>query len=58
MKTIEINNGFSAIEMKNAIQAKLYEKVKNMGFSELRAYMDNALQNDSFWKKINAPRHT
>ena len=51
MKTIK--KGFNAIEMKNAIQAKLYEKVKDMDFAELRAYMDNALRNDSFWNRIN-----
>jgi hypothetical protein len=44
---------FDCVAMKNAIQAKIYSETKDMNFSELRSYMDEKLQNDSFWNKIN-----
>jgi hypothetical protein len=38
--------------MKEEIQAKVYEKTKDMTFPELRAYLDESLKNDSFWQRL------
>ena len=53
METIKKQKDFDCVEMKNAIQAKIYEETKDMTFTELRAYLDNKLQKDDFWKRIN-----
>ncbi|GHV06968.1 hypothetical protein FACS189416_7680 [Bacteroidia bacterium] len=52
METIKTKKEFDCIEMKNNIQAKIYDETKDMNFKELRAYIDNRLQNDSFWQRI------
>jgi len=44
--------GFDCLKMKDEIQTKVYEKTKNMTFSELRAYLDESLKNDAFWQKL------
>jgi len=51
MKTIE--KEFDCVKMKNDIQAKIYSETKNMNFKELRVYLDNKLQKDTFWNRIN-----
>jgi hypothetical protein len=38
--------------MKNEIQAKIYAETKDMGFEELRAYLDRHLKKDAFWQRI------
>jgi hypothetical protein len=43
---------FDCLKMKEEIQAKVYEKTKDMTFPELRAYLDESLKNDSFWQRL------
>jgi len=43
---------FDCLKMKEEIQAKVYEKTKDMTFPELRAYMDKSLKNDTFWQRL------
>ena len=38
--------------MKEEVQAKVYEKIKDMTFPELRNYLDKSLENDAFWQKL------
>jgi hypothetical protein len=38
--------------MKDEIQAKIYEKTKDMTFLELRAYLDKSLENNSLWQRL------
>jgi len=41
-----MNKTFDAIKMKEEIQAKVYEKTKDMTFPELRDYLDKSLKNN------------
>ena len=43
---------FDCLKMKEEIQAKVYEKTKDMTFPELRAYLDKSLENDSLWQRL------
>ena len=43
---------FDCLKMKEEIQAKVYEKTKDMTFSELRAYLDKSMENNSLWQKL------
>jgi hypothetical protein len=43
---------FCALKMKEVIQAKIYEEIKDMTFAELRARYDKNLENDAFWQKL------
>ena len=43
---------FDCLKMKDEIQAKVYEKTKDMTFPELRAYLDKSLENDTLWQKL------
>jgi hypothetical protein len=43
---------FDCLKMKEEIQAKIYERTKDMTFSEWRAYLDKRLENNSFWQKL------
>ena len=43
---------FDCLKMKEEIQAKVYEKTKDMTFPELRAYLDKSLENDTFWQSL------
>ena len=43
---------FDCLKMKEEIQAKVYEKTKDMSFPELRAYLDKSLENDAFWQRL------
>ena len=45
---------FDCLKMKEEIQAKVYEKTKDMTFPELRAYLDKSLENDAFWQRLVA----
>jgi hypothetical protein len=40
------------LKMKEEIQAKVYEKTKDMTFSELRTYLDKKLENNSLWQRL------
>ena len=43
---------FDCLKMKEEIQAKVYEKTKDMTFPELRAYLDKSLENNSLWQRL------
>jgi len=43
---------FDCLKMKDEIQAKVYEKTKDMTFPELRAYLDKSLENDALWQRL------
>jgi len=43
---------FDCLKMKDEIQAKVYEKTKDMTFPELRAYLDKSLENNSLWQRL------
>jgi len=47
-----MKKNFDCLKMKEEIQAKVYEKTKDMSFPELRAYLDKSLENDSLWQKL------
>jgi hypothetical protein len=49
MKTIK---DFDCIKMKNDIQAEIHAETKDMSFSEYKAYINSALQKDSFWLSL------
>ena len=53
---------FDCLKMKEELQTKVYEKIKDMTFPELRAYLDKSLENDAFWqslvKRDNAQKRT
>ena len=53
MATSKKEKRFDCVEMKNAIQAKIYAETKGMSFEEYRTYPDRQLQNDGFWNRIN-----
>jgi len=40
------------LKMKAEIQAKVYEKTKDMTFPELRAYLDKSLEHDALWQRL------
>jgi hypothetical protein len=43
---------FDCLKMKDEIQAKVYEKTKDMTFPELRAYLDKNLENNALWQRL------
>ena len=43
---------FDCLKMKEEIQAKVYEKTKDMTFPELSTYLDKSLENDAFWQRL------
>jgi len=43
---------FDCLKMKEEVQSKVYKKIKDMTFPELRAYLDKSLANDVFWQKL------
>ena len=45
---------FDCLKMKEEIQAKIYEEIKDMTFAEYRAYLDRRLANDTFWQRLVA----
>jgi hypothetical protein len=49
MKTVKKN--FDCIEMKNRIQAKIYEEIKNMNTAERIAYFHISPAEDPFRKR-------
>jgi hypothetical protein len=52
---------FDCLKMKEEIQAKVYERTKDMTYPELRAYLDKRLENDTLWQRLvkrdNARKH-
>ena len=47
-----MNKEFDCLKMKEELQARVYEKTKDMTFPELRAYLDKSLENDAFWQRL------
>jgi len=45
---------FDCLKMKEEIQAKVYERTKDMTYPELRAYLDKSLENDALWQRLVA----
>jgi len=45
---------FDCLKMKEEIQAKIYEEIKDMTFPELRAYYDRRLENSALWQRLVA----
>jgi hypothetical protein len=45
---------FDCLKMKEELQAKVYERTKDMTFPELRAYLDKSLENDALWQRLLA----
>jgi len=43
---------FDCLKMKEEIQAKVYERTKDMTYPELRAYLDKSLENDALWQRL------
>jgi len=43
---------FDCLKMKEEIQAKVYERTKDMTFPEWRAYLDKRLENNSLWQEL------
>jgi len=43
---------FDCLKMKDELQARVYEKTKDMTYPELRAYLDESLKNDAFWQRL------
>jgi hypothetical protein len=53
MKTNEQVKDFDCVQMKNAIQAKIYADTKDMSFEELKAYLANRIANSPFERRIS-----
>jgi hypothetical protein len=43
---------FDCLKMKEEVQAKVYERTKDMTYPELRAYFDKSLENDALWQRL------
>jgi len=52
METTKKYKDFDCVEMKNAIQAKIYAETKDMTFEQRRARLDANLATDAFWQRI------
>jgi hypothetical protein len=50
MKMIE--KDFDCIEMKSAIQAKIYAETKDMSFEEYKAYLNRRLKNSALYARM------
>jgi hypothetical protein len=47
-----MNKEFDCLKMKEEIQAKVYERTKDMTFPEWRAYLDKRLDNNTLWQEL------
>ena len=43
---------FDCLKMKEEIQAKIYEEIKDMSAEEELAYFNKSLENDTFWQGL------
>ena len=43
---------FECLKMKEEIQAKIYEEVKDMTYPELRIYLDKRMENSVLWQRL------
>jgi hypothetical protein len=53
MKTTKIKKDFDCVEMKNAIQAKIYAEIKDMTSEEKLAYFNTPVKNTPFWNPLS-----
>ncbi|MDR1813856.1 MAG: hypothetical protein LBR18_03290 [Tannerella sp.] len=51
METNSKKKDFDCVEMKNAIQAKIYAETKDMSYPELRVYLDEKLKDNALWHR-------
>jgi hypothetical protein len=54
MKTIKEAKDFDCVKLKNEIQAKIYEEIKDMNMSERIAYFHIPPAQDPFRSKLRA----
>jgi len=47
-----MEKSFDCLKMKEEIQAKVYERTKDMTYPELRTYLDKRLENDALWQRL------
>jgi len=47
---------FDCLKMKEEIQAKIYEEIKDMSSDEVLAYFNEKSQYNAFWQKLNPPQ--
>ena len=47
-----MNKEFDCLKMKAEIQAKIYERTKDLTFSELDAYYNKRLENSVLWQRL------
>ena len=43
---------FDCLKMKEEIQARIYERTKDMTYPELRAYLDERMKNSALWQRL------
>jgi len=43
---------FDCLKMKEEIQAKIYERTKDMTYPELRTYLDKRMENSALWQRL------
>ena len=43
---------FDCLKMKEEIQAKIYEEIKDMSSSEIVAYFNEKAKNNPFWQSL------
>jgi hypothetical protein len=58
VKTNEQVKDFDCVQMKNAIQAKIYADTKDMSFEELKAYLAKQIANSPFEHRIPHQQNT
>ncbi|MDR3328577.1 MAG: hypothetical protein LBS63_00520 [Prevotellaceae bacterium] len=55
MEIAKRTKDFDCVEMKNAIQAKIYTETKGMTFEELKAYLTTRIANSPFRDRVASP---
>ena len=43
---------FDCLKMKEELQVKVYEKIKDMTSPELCAYLEKSMENNEFWQSL------
>jgi len=43
---------FDCLKMKEKLQAKVYEKIKEMTSPELCTYLEKSMENNEFWQSL------
>jgi hypothetical protein len=52
MEPVKKKKTFDCVEMKNAIQAKIYADTKDMSYEELKAYLAGRIANSPFRDRV------